>query len=273
MARPRVLLLDEPSLGLAPAIIDELFDTLAELRDEGITILLVDQMAALALHGRRPRLRAGIGPHRARRHGRGAAPGPRAGSRLSRRPRSGGVELMAFDLVLREARTATDAGSAGRHRHRRTAASPRSRRAACRTPAQIEPIGGALVVPGFVETHIHLDKSLHHRPLQHRRRHASGSHRRDGARQARPSPRRTSSRARAAHAGEAHPQRHHAHAHPCRGRSAHRPERLPRRAHWLARDYRLGASTWRSACSRRRGCSTTRAPRSCWSRPAARAPT
>ena len=49
MANPRVLLLDEPSLGLAPAMINELFDILAELRDEGITILLVDQMAALAL--------------------------------------------------------------------------------------------------------------------------------------------------------------------------------------------------------------------------------
>jgi ABC-type branched-subunit amino acid transport system ATPase component/ABC-type branched-subunit amino acid transport system permease subunit len=49
MARPRILMLDEPSLGLAPAIADELFDTLAELRDQGVTILLVDQMAALAL--------------------------------------------------------------------------------------------------------------------------------------------------------------------------------------------------------------------------------
>jgi len=49
MAQPRVLLLDEPSLGLAPAIINELFDILAELRDDGRTILLVDQMAALAL--------------------------------------------------------------------------------------------------------------------------------------------------------------------------------------------------------------------------------
>ena len=49
MARPRVLLLDEPSLGLAPAIIDELFKAIAELRDTGITILLVDQMATQAL--------------------------------------------------------------------------------------------------------------------------------------------------------------------------------------------------------------------------------
>ena len=49
MAKPRILLLDEPSLGLAPAIINELFEVLAGLRDEGMTVLLVDQMAALAL--------------------------------------------------------------------------------------------------------------------------------------------------------------------------------------------------------------------------------
>ena len=49
IARPRVLLLDEPSLGLAPALIGELYRVLAELRDQGMTILLVDQMAALAL--------------------------------------------------------------------------------------------------------------------------------------------------------------------------------------------------------------------------------
>jgi branched-chain amino acid transport system ATP-binding protein len=49
MAMPRVLLLDEPSLGLAPAIVNELFDILAELRDDGVTVLLVDQIATLAL--------------------------------------------------------------------------------------------------------------------------------------------------------------------------------------------------------------------------------
>ena len=49
IAKPKVLLLDEPSLGLAPALIGELFKVLAELRDQGMTILLVDQMAALAL--------------------------------------------------------------------------------------------------------------------------------------------------------------------------------------------------------------------------------
>ena len=49
MAKPAILLLDEPSLGLSPAMVNELFAVLADLRDEGITILLVDQMATLAL--------------------------------------------------------------------------------------------------------------------------------------------------------------------------------------------------------------------------------
>ncbi len=49
IAKPKILLLDEPSLGLAPVIVNTLFSVLADLRDEGITILLVDQMAGLAL--------------------------------------------------------------------------------------------------------------------------------------------------------------------------------------------------------------------------------
>ncbi|TRM54294.1 ATP-binding cassette domain-containing protein [Achromobacter sp. LC458] len=49
MSKPVILLLDEPSLGLAPKIIDELFEALDRLRAESMTILLVDQMAALAL--------------------------------------------------------------------------------------------------------------------------------------------------------------------------------------------------------------------------------
>jgi branched-chain amino acid transport system ATP-binding protein len=49
MAEPKVLLLDEPSLGLAPLVIDELFAVLDRLRTEAMTVLLVDQMAGLAL--------------------------------------------------------------------------------------------------------------------------------------------------------------------------------------------------------------------------------
>jgi ABC-type branched-subunit amino acid transport system ATPase component/ABC-type branched-subunit amino acid transport system permease subunit len=49
MARPTVLMLDEPSLGLAPKLLETLYKLLAELREEGTTILLVDQAASLAL--------------------------------------------------------------------------------------------------------------------------------------------------------------------------------------------------------------------------------
>ncbi len=49
MARPRLLLLDEPSLGLAPMIVTQIFRTLRDLRDEGNTIFLVEQNARRAL--------------------------------------------------------------------------------------------------------------------------------------------------------------------------------------------------------------------------------
>jgi branched-chain amino acid transport system ATP-binding protein len=49
LARPEVLLLDEPSLGLAPTVVTELFEQFARLRDEGMTLLIVDQMADYAL--------------------------------------------------------------------------------------------------------------------------------------------------------------------------------------------------------------------------------
>ena len=49
MAEPRVLMLDEPSLGLAPMVVDQIFDILGKLRKDGLTILLVEQHADEAL--------------------------------------------------------------------------------------------------------------------------------------------------------------------------------------------------------------------------------
>ncbi|MNT84803.1 High-affinity branched-chain amino acid transport ATP-binding protein LivF [compost metagenome] len=49
MSEPKLLLLDEPSLGLAPLIIKDIFDAIRQLRHSGLTILLVEQMAKQAL--------------------------------------------------------------------------------------------------------------------------------------------------------------------------------------------------------------------------------
>jgi len=49
MARPRLLLLDEPSMGLAPIMVDRIFDVVRQVHEEGITILLVEQNAGRAL--------------------------------------------------------------------------------------------------------------------------------------------------------------------------------------------------------------------------------
>ncbi|RIH90781.1 High-affinity branched-chain amino acid transport ATP-binding protein LivF [Calidithermus terrae] len=49
MARPKLLMLDEPSLGLAPLIVQEIFRILGELKKEGVTILVVEQNARMAL--------------------------------------------------------------------------------------------------------------------------------------------------------------------------------------------------------------------------------
>ena len=49
MARPRLLLLDEPSMGLAPVVVADIFRNIRELNEEGITIVLIEQNAKLAL--------------------------------------------------------------------------------------------------------------------------------------------------------------------------------------------------------------------------------
>ena len=49
MGRPRLLLLDEPSMGLAPVLVEQIFDTVRDINAQGTTILLVEQNAAMAL--------------------------------------------------------------------------------------------------------------------------------------------------------------------------------------------------------------------------------
>jgi branched-chain amino acid transport system ATP-binding protein len=49
MARPRLLLMDEPSMGLSPALVDQVFDIIQEINRQGVTILMVEQNASVAL--------------------------------------------------------------------------------------------------------------------------------------------------------------------------------------------------------------------------------
>jgi branched-chain amino acid transport system ATP-binding protein len=49
MAHPRLLLMDEPSMGLAPVLVEAIFDTISQINKEGTTILLVEQNASMAL--------------------------------------------------------------------------------------------------------------------------------------------------------------------------------------------------------------------------------
>jgi branched-chain amino acid transport system ATP-binding protein len=49
MGKPRLLLLDEPSMGLAPLIVRQIFDIIREINESGVTVLLVEQNAAQAL--------------------------------------------------------------------------------------------------------------------------------------------------------------------------------------------------------------------------------
>ena len=58
IARPEILLLDEPSLGLAPLVVETLFATLAKIREAASSILLVEQRGALTVALRRPHARA-----------------------------------------------------------------------------------------------------------------------------------------------------------------------------------------------------------------------
>ena len=49
MTRPKLMLMDEPSMGLAPVLVESIFETIEEINQEGTTILLVEQNAQIAL--------------------------------------------------------------------------------------------------------------------------------------------------------------------------------------------------------------------------------
>jgi branched-chain amino acid transport system ATP-binding protein len=49
MGRPRVLLMDEPSMGLSPVMVERVFETIKAINEQGVTILLVEQNAVMAL--------------------------------------------------------------------------------------------------------------------------------------------------------------------------------------------------------------------------------
>ena len=70
MASPKLLVLDEPSLGLSPVLVSQIFQLIAGLRDRGMAILLSEQNARLSLRDRRPRLCHREGPRGALRKGR-----------------------------------------------------------------------------------------------------------------------------------------------------------------------------------------------------------
>ena len=73
MAGPRVLLLDEPSLGLAPRIVEQLREVIAEINRQGVTVVLVEQNAAMALAVADRAIVLEVGRVAHRGHGRRAA--------------------------------------------------------------------------------------------------------------------------------------------------------------------------------------------------------
>ena len=73
MAKPRLLLMDEPSMGLAPVIVEEIAEIIAEISAGGVPVVLVEQNAELALQARRSRLCAGDGGARLGRKSGGSS--------------------------------------------------------------------------------------------------------------------------------------------------------------------------------------------------------
>ena len=182
---------------------------------------------------------------------RGTGRRSRARGGLSR-PRRGGAIAVPRHVARShpaQGRLTGKRPGAGRHRRRRAAASSRSRRASTPTRRRNSSTAGWRS-PGFVETHIHLDKSCILDRCNRERGTLEEAIANGGRGQARLHRGRRLC-ARATHPGESHPPGHDAHAHPCRGRSARRAERLSRRTRRSSANT-PGRSTSRSAYSRRR---------------------
>ena len=88
MARPKVLLLDEPSMGLSPIMVDKIFEVVADIHSRGTTVLLVEQNASRALQLANPGLRDGVRRGHDGRRRQGAAGRSEGSRRLS-----GGVNV------------------------------------------------------------------------------------------------------------------------------------------------------------------------------------
>ena len=73
MARPKLLMLDEPSMGLAPIFVEKIFEIIGEINEQGTTILLVEQNALMALDAAQRGYVLETGRDRARRRREGAA--------------------------------------------------------------------------------------------------------------------------------------------------------------------------------------------------------
>ena len=70
LLEPKLMLIDEPSIGLSPLMVQEVFSILKDLRDAGVTILLIEQNARAGAGHLRLRPGAGAGPDPHRGHGR-----------------------------------------------------------------------------------------------------------------------------------------------------------------------------------------------------------
>jgi len=82
MARPKLLMLDEPSMGIAPILVQRIYETIGEINRSGVTILLVEQNAQLRAGRLQARLRPGDRTRRAGQRLRPAARRPRRPARL-----------------------------------------------------------------------------------------------------------------------------------------------------------------------------------------------